>query len=42
MMGYYSMMGDWGGVGVFGLLFHLELVIIGALLIAWLWKQVRK
>lgn len=43
MMGYYGdMMGGWGGIGVFGFLFHLELVIIGALVIAWLWKQVNK
>jgi len=42
MYGYYNMMGGWGGVGLFGLLFHLELVVIGALIIAWLWKQLQK
>lgn len=44
MMGYYynSMMGNWGSVGLFGLLFQLELVVIGALVIAWLWKKLQK
>lgn len=43
-MGYYSsMMGnDWGALGLFGTLIHVEAVIIGALLIAWLWKQLKK
>ncbi|HXV27268.1 MAG TPA: hypothetical protein VD862_04590 [Candidatus Paceibacterota bacterium] len=42
MMGYEGMMGGWGGGLVFGSLFQIELVVIGALLIAWLWKQVNK
>ena len=45
MMGYYSqMMGGWGwsGMGLLGLITWLEVVIIGALLIAWLWKKVNK
>ncbi len=42
MMGYYgSMMGGWGW-GFFGFVTWLEVVIIGALLIAWLWKQIKK
>ena len=44
MMGYYynTMMGSWGTGGVFGLIFYAELVIIGALIIAWLWKRLQK
>lgn len=43
-MGYYYnyMMGDWGSWGLFGSLIHLELVIIGALIIVWLWKSINK
>jgi len=41
MYGYYNMMGG-SGVGLFGLLLHLELVVIGGLIIAWLWKQLQK
>jgi len=43
-MGYYgnSMMSGWGILGVFGLLIWLELPIIGALCIAWLWKNLNK
>lgn len=44
MMGYYggSMMDNWGMMGLFGFLVMLELPIIGALVIAWLWKQLKK
>ncbi len=43
MMGYYGydMMG-WGAGWLFGGILYLEIVIIGALLIAWLWKQLKK
>lgn len=44
MMGYYgsSMMGNWGMMGALGLIIWLELPIIGALVIAWLWKQLKR
>ena len=43
MFGYYgSMMGDWGMMGFFGFITWVEVVIIGALLIVWLWKQIKK
>ena len=39
---YGSMMGGLGLMGLFGSVFMVELVVIGALLIAWLWKQLQK
>ena len=43
MMGYYgSMMGGWGFMGYFWFITWLEIIVIGALLIAWLWKQIKK
>lgn len=34
--------GAWGGLSVFGFLFQLEVVVIGALVIVWLWKKISK
>ncbi len=42
MMGYYGSMSDWGFMGYFGFVTWLEVIVIGALLIAWLWKQIKK
>ncbi len=43
-MGYYGyeMMSGWGGGWLLGGILYIELVIIGALLIGWLWKQLKK
>ena len=44
MMGYYgSVMGgwSWGAMGLFMFVVQVELVVIGALLIAYLWKKVK-
>lgn len=44
MMGYYGydMMDGFGAAWIFGSIVYLEVIVIGALLIGWLWKQLKK